>query len=106
MPETENRWAGRATAPYVIGVDLGGTNIRAALTDREGQILHEVRRPALSDQHPEFTLGNIRDAIAEVIEKQGVGTKQVVGIGIGLPGIMDDADGTVFWSPNFPHWEN
>ena len=106
MAESEDRWAGREAAPYVIGVDLGGTNVRAALTDREGQILHEVRRPALSDQRPEFTLANIRDAVAEVIENQGAGPKEVVGIGIGLPGIMDDADGTVFWSPNFPHWEN
>src|SRR5437588_318105 len=43
MPQYENRWAGRAAAPYVIGVDLGGTNIRAALTDREGRILKEAR---------------------------------------------------------------
>lgn len=106
MPQDDKSWKERAAAPYVVGVDLGGTNIRAALTDREGKILHEVRRPALSDQRPEFTLTNIRDAVAEVIEKRGAGPKEVVGIGIGLPGIMDDADGTVFWSPNFPHWEN
>src|SRR5438105_3203731 len=106
MPETENRWAGRAAAPYVIGVDLGGTNIRAALTDREGQILHEARRPSLSEQAPDATLANIRDAVAEVLEKQGIAAKDVVGIGIGLPGIMDDTRGVVFWSPNFPLWEN
>ena len=32
-------------APYVVGVDLGGTNLRAALSDREGHILREARRP-------------------------------------------------------------
>ena len=106
MPETENRWAGRTEAPYVIGVDLDGTNIRAALTDREGHILHEARRPSLSEQAPDATLANIRDAVAEVLERQGIAAKEVVGIGIGLPGIMDDGRGVVFWSPNFPLWEN
>jgi glucokinase len=106
MPESDNRWAGRSAAPYVIGVDLGGTNVRAALTDRQGQILHEARRSSLSDQTPEGTLANIRDAIREILEKQGIAAAEVVGIGIGLPGIMDDARGVVFWSPNFPLWEN
>ena len=106
MPQHENRWAGRAAAPYVIGVDLGGTNIRTALTDRDGRILKEARRPALSEQAPDATLANIRDAVAEIIEAQGIAQKDVVGIGIGLPGIMDDARGVVFWSPNFPLWEN
>src|SRR6266581_3353059 len=88
MAESENRWAGREAAPYVIGVDLGGTNVRAALTDREGRILQEARRPALSEQAPEATLANIRDAIAEVMQEQGV------------------EPGQVFWSPNFPRWED
>ena len=106
MAESDNRWAGRDAAPYVIGVDLGGTNIRAALIDREGHILQEERRPALSEQAPDATLANIRDAVAEVMEGQGIEARDVVGIGIGLPGIMDDARGVVFWSPNFPLWEN
>ena len=84
MAQNENRWAGRAAAPYVIGVDLGGTNIRAALTDREGQILKEARRPALSEQAPDATLANIRDAVAEILEAQGAAPKEVVGIGIGV----------------------
>jgi glucokinase len=106
MPDSHNRWAERATAPYVIGVDLGGTNIRAALIDHAGHIHQDARRPALSEQAPEATLANIRDAVGEVMEEQGVGAKEVVGIGIGLPGIMEDEPGVVFWSPNFPRWEN
>lgn len=106
MGDHSNRWAGREAAPYVIGVDLGGTNMRAALTDREGCIRREARRLALSEQAPEATLASIRDAVAEVMEEQGAAPAQVVGIGIGLPGIMDDERGVVFWSPNFSRWED
>lgn len=106
MAQDEKRWTERAGAPYAVGVDLGGTNIRAALTDHEGHLLHDTRRPALAEQSPEATIANIRDAIAEVMQKQGVGPEGVMGIGIGLPGIMDDEQGLVFWSPNFPRWED
>jgi glucokinase len=106
MAEQKDPWAGREAAPHVIGVDLGGTNIRAALVSRDGQIVREARRPALSEQAPEATLANIRDAIAEVLEAQGAPPEAAVGIGVGLPGIMHDERGLVFWSPNFPHWQD
>jgi glucokinase len=88
----------------VVGVDIGGTNIRAALTDRTGGILQEARRPSLADGPPGETLANIRAAVEEVLAAQGA--REVVGIGIGLPGIMDSETGVVFWSPNFPAWRD
>jgi glucokinase len=106
MSTNENRWSERAGAQYVIGVDLGGTNLRAALTNRQGKILQDARHPALSEEDPEATIANIRKAITEVIEAQQIEAKEVVGVGIGLPGIMDCEQGIVFWSPNFPRWEN
>jgi glucokinase len=106
MAYSREDWKARSAAPYVIGVDLGGTNIRVALVDREGRILQDARRPALADQAPEATLANIRDGVTEVLEEQAAKPEQLVGVGIGLPGIMDDEQGLVFWSPNFPRWEN
>jgi glucokinase len=91
-------------APYVVGVDLGGTNLRAALADREGHILQDARRPSRSDRPAHVTLENLIDAVREVIDEQKVTAREVVGIGIGLPGIMDSEAGVVFWSPNFPDW--
>jgi glucokinase len=90
----------------VVGVDLGGTNIRAGLTDREGRIVREVRRPSLAEESPQTTLANVQDAVREVMAQHGVVAEQAVGIGIGLPGIMDSETGVVFWSPNFPSWRD
>jgi glucokinase len=90
----------------VVGVDLGGTNVRAALISREGEILRQDRRPSLQDQPPDATLGQIVDACREVIAEHGARPEEVLGVGIGLPGIMDAQSGVCFWSPNFPQWKD
>src|SRR5689334_1987019 len=92
-------------APYVVGVDLGGTNIRAALVDRDGHILHEARRPSMADRPAQVTLDNLIDTVREVFDKKKVAARDIVGIGIGVPGIMDAHAGVVHWSPNFLNWD-
>lgn len=96
----------RDPAQFVIGVDLGGTNARAALITREGHIARQARRPSLQDQPPDSTLGQIVEACREVIAAEGIAAGQVGGVGIGLPGIMDIHTGICFWSPNFAQWQN
>ncbi len=91
---------------YFVGVDLGGTNIRSALADCDGQVLQEARRASRADHEPEETLAEIRAAIEAVIAQAGARPSQVAGIGIGLPGIMDSDAGVVHWSPNFPLWKD
>jgi glucokinase len=93
-------------ADLVLGVDLGGTNVRAALINREGAILSQARRPSLQEQAPEATLGQIVDACQEAMREHGAAKGDVAGVGIGLPGIMDGQSGTCFWSPNFPQWRD
>jgi glucokinase len=91
---------------YVIGVDLGGTNARAALVTREGEVLCQARQPSAADQPAAATIAQIVAACEEVLRAQGVAAAEVLGIGIGLPGIMDSESGVCFWSPNFPHWKD
>lgn len=91
---------------YLIGVDLGGTNARAALINREGEILAQARRPSLQDNPPEDTLAQIVEACREVITEGGITTEAVLGVGIGLPGIMDLQTGVCHWSPNFKQWKD
>ena len=76
-----------AEKPYLIGVDLGGTNVRASLITRAGEIVQQARHPSLHEQPPAATLGQIVRAAQEAIQAQGIGVDQVLGVGIGLPGI-------------------
>jgi glucokinase len=93
-------------AGTVIGVDLGGTNARAALVTRDGEIRSQARRPSAADLPACATLEQVVEACREVMREGGVGTAEVLGVGIGLPGIMDARSGVCFWSPNFPHWKD
>jgi glucokinase len=101
VQQTEN-----GLGTHVIGVDLGGTNARAALITRAGELVCQARRPSLQDHEPNATLMQIADACREVMGEGGMKPGQVLGVGIGLPGIMDSATGVCFWSPNFPQWKD
>ena len=46
---------------YIIGVDLGGTQLRAALADEQGRLLDEVRVRTLVDEGPAAVVDRIRD---------------------------------------------
>ena len=96
----------KSSADPVIGVDLGGTNVRASLISDDGTILQQARRPSHQQQQAEDTLNQITDACREVLLHQKLGPKGIRGVGIGLPGIMDSNTGVCFWSPNFPHWKD
>jgi len=89
------------TAPYVLGVDLGGTNVRAAVVDRAGKILGSGRAPSQATEGVRTTAGRIADAAEGAIRSAGIKADEVAGLGIGVPGHIDAANGTVIWAPNF-----
>jgi glucokinase len=89
------------TCNYIVGVDLGGTNVRAAVTDKNAIILGEGHRPSLADEGSEATISQIIEAIHEAIDASGVEPGSICGIGMGVPGRHNSAEGIVLWSPNF-----
>ncbi len=81
----------------VIGVDLGGTKILAALIEEE-KILRQYSRPTPFEQEEEVVINAIAGAIAEVFDED------VAGIGIGVPGLVDLKNNLVFNVVNIPSW--
>lgn len=88
-------------APFVLGVDLGGTNVRAAVLDREGRQIGSGRAPSLATEGVETTVAQIVHAAKTAIASAGAARDQVAGVGIGVPGHIDPAGGIVKWAPNF-----
>lgn len=76
---------------YAIGIDLGGTNLRAALVSREGNIIKKIKEPSS---------GDVLESLYRVVES--VYTDDVAGIGIGVAGLVDRKGGAVITSPNLP----
>lgn len=89
---------------YIIAVDLGGTQIRAALCDPSGQIYKRVARPTKAQEGPPAVQARIFQTIGEAAE--GINLEDVAGIGIGAPGPLDPTTGTILEAPNLPGWTN
>jgi len=101
MKLTPNR-----TGTYAVGVDIGGTNIRAGVVTREGKKLAEGRRPARALEGFAVSMQMIIDAVEEAIATAGVQPTSLIGIGVGMPGRHRSDEGIVIYSPNFPGWDD
>ncbi|MEO8661299.1 MAG: ROK family protein [Bryobacteraceae bacterium] len=90
-------------AEYSIGVDLGGTNLRAAAIDRDGVILEQSSGAT--------NLAEGRDAVIEDIVaainvlRDRCGTHRLAGVGIGVPGFILIDKGIIVGSNNLPSFE-
>lgn len=90
---------------YVVGVDLGGTQLRAALADSAGRIYAEVRTPTEAAEGPDAVIGRIVACIDQV--RASLHAEDVLlGVGVGAPGPLDPEEGVVFTMPNLPGWNN
>ena len=91
---------------YVVGVDLGGTNIKAALFDTEFRMLRDLSVPSEAAGGPEHVLGRIKQAVLTLVSEQGAKLDDVACMGLGITGILDPHEGLSIFSPNFPNWRN
>ncbi len=83
----------------IIGVDLGASNVRAALV-KNGQILQIAKSPLPNDKSYDGVLNTIFSVIDQV-NQQGV-----VGIGVGVPSVVNRKEGVVYNVQNIPTGEN
>ncbi len=91
-----------------IGIDLGGTNLRAAIADTDtGQIFHQRKCPTLAAEGQQAVIGRIIQLIRELRQESQVPDGAVKGIGIGVPGTPDIDKGIIQFLPNLPgKWLN
>ena len=85
-------------AEYSIGVDLGGTNLRAAAITREGKILEKVSVPTNPQLGRESLLREMVAGIADLRSRWG--TAGLAGIGLGIPGFILLKEGVIRNSNN------
>ena len=88
---------------FSIGVDLGGTNLRIAAVDEQGTLVEKVTLGTKVSLGRDHVIDDMCDAIQRMSEKYK-DTAPLMGIGIGVPGIIDMQTGLVRESPNLPDW--
>ena len=93
-------------AKFIIGIDLGGTNLKIALLDLRFRILDKKILSTKSYSAREQLIRVIVQATESILAGNKLSRKQVVGIGVGLPGPIDAQKGFVHFFPNIPGWKN
>ncbi len=98
------------TPRYVIGVDLGGTNIVVGAVAEDGSEDVATRsEPTRSEQGADAVVDRIvrmiETAIRETMELKGISRDAFVGVGVGSPGPLDRERGLVLTTPNLG-WQN
>jgi glucokinase len=84
---------------YAIGVDLGGTTVKAGVVSEEGKLVQKVAIDTLASKGPDVVIEQIIKAIKLVRDSY-----TIEGIGIGSPGVVSPKKGTVENPPNLPGW--
>ncbi|MDY0404943.1 ROK family transcriptional regulator [Virgibacillus sp. 179-BFC.A HS] len=86
-------------AYYALGVDIGGTKVLVAVSDLNGTILGEERFDTAPFLERNF-LKKLQTTVAHLLKKTGLKPSQIIGMGIGIPGITDSHSGVVIEAPS------
>ena len=90
---------------YLIGVDIGTTNIKTIVMDMSANILFKVNTPTIVSEEPCNVINRIINTITQAIDTTGFPLSKYLGIGLGMPGLLDANSGKVLFSPDF-EWED
>jgi len=89
---------------FIIGIDLGGTNLKIALLDLRYQIKDKEVLNTQKFIKKENLICAIIDSINKIIENNKLSRANILGVGLGLPGPIDYEKGIVHFFPNIPGW--
>jgi glucokinase len=88
----------------IIGLDIGGTNIKGVIINNDGTIL--AKTSVITGAGIDATENNIGNCIKTLLELSHKNKKEVDAVGIGSAGAIDKQKGMVITSPNIPAWKH
>jgi glucokinase len=93
------------SSPYLLAVDLGGTKVAAALVTRQGDILLRIEEPTCQ-LGPQQGIAQIAGLLTSLLSQAGVAPTEILGIGIGIPAVLEAESDRVIWGPNLNGWRD
>ena len=99
------------TAEYkdqsVVGIDVGGTELKGAVIDHQGNVLIKEHRPTERERGPEAVIESILDFVDDLAGgvRNSAGVKRVAAAGVAVPGLIDEETGVALASVNL-EWKN
>ncbi|WP_456844570.1 ROK family protein [Cellulomonas sp. P5_C6] len=93
IPTPHERVSDGGTRPWSVGLDVGGTKVLGVLMDAGGVVRHQLRSATVGGA--DGVVDTVVSVVEELAASAGVPVAELAGVGIGLPGVVDAADGTV-----------
>lgn len=83
-----------------IGIDVGGTKISAGLVNDKGKVLDRYKRKTPRGKDKKELLLALEEVVEELLAENSVSIKDIAGIGLGVPGLLDKKRERIIFSPN------
>lgn len=96
---------GKKTKKYLVGIDVGGTKILAALLNDRFQVLSENKLKTRPEKGLKRFIADLDDAVKQVMAEASVKRSEILGVGVGCPGMIDSR-GVIAASPNIHFLKN
>lgn len=90
---------------YRVGIDLGGTNIKAGIVNEKYEIIIQDSIPTKVERPYQEIIKDMAELVQSLVRNAKIREDDIEGIGIGSPGTVDAETGVVVYSNNFD-WEN
>jgi len=90
---------------FIIGVDIGRTNISAAIADLDAKIIHETKQPTGAEEGYEGVIARVARMIEELVVLSEVNRNNIMGVGLAVGGLIDNKREIIEFSPDF-QWRN
>lgn len=84
---------------YAFGVDIGGTSVKLGLFDKEGTLLEKWEIPTVKEDGGARILPDVAASIQSVMSEKDIAKEEVVGVGVGAPGPIDE-EGNIYKAVN------
>lgn len=91
---------------YILGVMIGVKTIRIGISDLRSNIIKLIKIPTEEWQGPQSVINKIVEGTKELLTMMDINKSNIIGVGIGVPGLVDSNFGLVIFSPNMTGWEN
>ncbi|WP_162909418.1 ROK family protein [Aggregatilinea lenta] len=91
---------------FMLGIDLGGTKILAAVVDHEGRVIGSAKRKTHAVRGVDEVIDRIARTARDAVADAHLEMSQIWAVGIGAPGVADYSAGVIEFAPNLDNWVN
>ena len=90
----------------LIGIDIGGTNIKIGVLKKSGKLIKNTSIPTQVPDPPESIIKRLAAAVKELCSQAKVNMDTIIKIGVGCPGPLNSKNGVIYRAPNLTGWDN